>query len=212
MIQAARRNRSFAVLALSCTFYACGGDDDASGASNQGLTISGQPLTSVLQGTAYSFTPNASAAQGNTLTFSVANLPVWASFNTGTGQVSGTPTASHLGTYGNIRISVSDGATSATLAPFSIQVVATATGSALLTWTPPTQNNDGSALTNLAGYRIYWGPSRGRYTSSVTVNNPGLTSYLVDQLTPATWYFALTAVNSAGTESAFSNVASKTVQ
>jgi hypothetical protein len=85
------------------------------------------------------------------------------------------------------------------------------TGSALLTWYPPTQNSDGSALTNLAGYKVYWGTSPTNLSNSVTLTNPGLSSYLVEQLTPATWHFALTAVNSAGVESARSNVASKQI-
>jgi hypothetical protein len=97
------------------------------------------------------------------------------------------------------------------LPAFSIAVVATATGSAALTWNPPTQNTDGSALTNLAGYKVYWGPAEGDYTNSVAITNAGLSSFVVDQLTPARWYFALTAVNAVGAESSHSNIASKQV-
>jgi len=182
-----------------------------SGTSNRAPTISGTPLTSVMQGNAYAFTPNAADADGNTLTFSIANRPAWATFNAETGRLNGTPSPADVGTYAGITISVSDGSASATLASFSVQVVATATGSATLTWTPPTQNTDGSPLTNLAGYRVYWGTTQDSYPNSVAINNPGLTSYVVDQLTPATWYFALAAVNSAGVESAPSNAASKQV-
>lgn len=217
------------LVAFTAALAGCGGDDEAaapaaanpppptnnppppSGGGNQAPTISGAPLTSVMVGSAYSFTPNASDADGNTLTFSVTNLPGWANFNANTGRVSGTPSAAQVGAYSNIQITVSDGTASANLAAFSIQVVATATGSAMLSWTPPTQNTDGSALTNLAGYKVYWGTSQGNYTNSVTLNNPGLTSYVVDQLTPATWHFAMTAVNSTGAESAYSNLASKQV-
>jgi hypothetical protein len=142
----------------------------------------------------------------------VTNLPGWATFDSSTGRLTGTPAAADVRTYGNITISVSDGSASASLATFSIQVVGTATGSATLTWNPPTQNTDGSPLTNLAGYKVHWGTSQGNYTNSATINNPGLSSYVVDQLTPATWYFALTAVNAAGAESSFSNIASKTVR
>ena len=201
----------------------CGGDDEEAAASappggnpspgggNRAPTISGSPLTSVMQGTAYSFTPAAADADGNALRFSVANLPGWATFSSSTGRVSGTPSAAQVGTYSNITISVSDGSTSASLAAFTVRVVATATGSATLTWNPPTQNTDGTPLSNLAGYKVYWGTSQNNYSSSVTVNNAGLSSYVVDQLTPATWYFAVTALNVAGDESGFSNVASKQV-
>jgi hypothetical protein len=58
---------------------------------------------------------------------------------------------------------------------------------------------------------VYWSTTPGSYANSTTVNNPGLSSYVVDQLTPATWYFVVTAVNSQGVESAFSNAASKTL-
>ena len=60
------------------------------------------------------------------------------------------------------------------------------------------------------GYKIYWGSSAGSYPSSVTVNNPGLSSYVVDNLMPGTHFFAVTVFNSSGTESGFSNTASKT--
>ena len=90
--------------------------------------------------------------------------------------------------------------------------VALATGSVTLSWLPPTQNTDGSPLADLAGYRVYWGPAPGNYPNSVTVPNAGLATYVVGQLTPAVWHFAVTAYTNAGIESAYSNVASKTVQ
>ena len=114
--------------------------------------------------------------------------------------------------HSNIQISVTDGAATAALPAFGINVVATANGTATLSWTPPTQNTDGSSLTNLAGYKVYWGTSAGNYTNSTSITTPGVTSYMVEQLTPATWYFVTTALNAQGVESTFSNVASKTIQ
>jgi hypothetical protein len=179
--------------------------------ANQPPTISGAPPAQAMQGQQYTFTPTASDPNGDTLTFTIVNAPAWASFSGSTGQLSGTPTSAQVGTYSNIRISVSDGTTTVNLTAFTITVVGTATGSATLTWTPPTTNTDGSPLSNLAGYRVYWGTSQSNLSNSVALSNPGLSSYVVDQLTPATWYFALTAVNSAGAESTRSNVASKQV-
>jgi hypothetical protein len=82
-----------------------------------------------------------------------------------------------------------------------------ANGSATVTWVPPTQNTDGSPLTDLAGYKIYWGTSPGVYSNSLTVDNPGLAAYVVENLVPAKYYFVATAVNAEGVESEPSNVA-----
>ena len=70
---------------------------------------------------------------------------------------------------------------------------AVATGSATLSWNPPTTNTDGSPLTNLAGYKVYWGTTPGNYSSSATIMNPGIATYVVESLTPNTYYFAVTA-------------------
>jgi hypothetical protein len=174
-------------------------------------TISGSPLTSVLQNSAYSFTPTASDTNHDPLTFSISGKPAWASFNTTTGVLTGTPGAADVGTYSNIQISVSDGQASVSLTAFSITVGATATGAATLTWTPPTMNTDGTALTDLAGYRIYWGTAQNNYSNSKTLNGPGFSSAVIDQLTPATWFFVVTTLDASGNESAYSNVATKTV-
>jgi hypothetical protein len=82
--------------------------------------------------------------------------------------------------------------------------VASAPGATTLSWTPPTMNVDGTPL-KLTGYRIYWGQSKDYFPHSVTLTNPGLTRYVVDQLAPATWYFVATALSADG-ESEFSNV------
>lgn len=89
---------------------------------NQPPTISGMPATSVSVGSGYSFTPVATDADGDTLTFSISNRPAWASFNAATGALSGTPGTGDAGVYDNIAIRVSDGSDSASLAPFSITV------------------------------------------------------------------------------------------
>jgi len=179
---------------------------------NRAPVISGTPATSVLQGTAYTFQPTATDPDGDALTFSIQNPPSWATFNAATGRLQGTPTASNVGTFSNIVISASDGRTTTSLATFSIAVLAFSTGSATLSWTPPTRNTDGSTLTNLAGYRIYWGPTAGNYTSSTTLNTAGLTSYVVENLAPGTYYFAVSALSSSGVESALSNSATKTIR
>ena len=74
-------------------------------------------------------------------------------------------------------------------------------GAATLSWTPPTQNTDGSALTNLAGYRIHYGTSATTLTQSIQIANPGLTTYVIEDLSPGTYYFAVRAFTSNGGES-----------
>jgi len=180
--------------------------------TNRAPTISGSPAGTINAGSVYNFRPTASDADGNTLAFSIANRPSWATFNTASGQLSGTPTASHVGSYGNITISVSDGTASATLPAFSINVVDVSNGGAELSWTPPTQNTDGSALTNLAGYNIAYGTSPDALTQTLQVANAGITRYTLSNLSSGTYYFAVRAYTSTGAESSNSNVMTKIVQ
>lgn len=182
------------------------------GTTNRPPVISGTPLTTINAGSAYSFRPTASDPDGNALTYSIANRPSWATFNTSTGQLSGTPSASQVGTYSNIVISVSDGQATASLAAFSIGVVDLANGSATLSWTAPTSNTDGSTLTNLAGYRISYGTSSTTLSQTVQLANPSLTSYTISNLSVGTYYFSVRAYTSDGTESTNSNISSKVVQ
>lgn len=83
--------------------------------------------------------------------------------------------------------------------------------SADVSWTPPTTNTNGTALTNLAGYRIYYGTSSGTLTHAIDVPNAGATDYVVQGLTPGTWYFAVAAYTNSGLQSSLSSVASKTI-
>jgi len=178
-------------------------------------TISGTPATSAQAGTAYSFAPQASSSSGKTLSFSIQNKPSWATFSIASGQLSGTPGSSDVGTDAGIVITVSDGSLSAALAAFTITVAAApgtpTVGSATLRWTAPTQNTDGSAITNLTGYVIEYGTSQGALSQTVNISNPATTSYTVQNLGSGTWYFALSSVNATGATSALSSVVSKTI-
>ena len=207
------------LLLAGCLDGGSDGGDDASVATppppapaptNNPPSISGTPPSSTKVGDAYSFQPSASDPDGDALTFSVANRPPWASFDTTSGELSGTPEAGDEGTYDGLRITASDGAASDSLT-FSVTVTQISTGSVTLSWTPPQQNTDGSALTDLAGYRIYYGTASRNYDNTVSIDNPGISTYVVENLSPDTYYFAATAVNSAGVESDFSGEAVKAV-
>lgn len=181
-------------------------------APNRAPTISGAPTRTVKTGNAYTFRPTAADADADKLTFAIANRPAWTSFNAATGQLSGTPMSASAGTYSNIVISVSDGKASAALAAFSITVTDEQIGAASLSWEPPTTNTDGSALTDLAGYRIVYGVSATQLTQMIQVGNPGTSSYVIDYLAPGTYYFAVRAYTSRGAESVDSNVMPKVVR
>ena len=196
-----------------------GGDSDNStvgggggtGTGNNAPAISGNPAAGAVVGQAYSFVPSAADSDGDSLSFSITGQPTWANFNSSTGELSGTPTAGDEGAYPNIVITVSDGSTSASLAGFSVTVSQIGTGSVTLNWTPPTANDDGSQLGNLTGYKFYYGTSSSNYTNQVQVDNPGLSTYVIDNLAPNTYYFVATAMNSNGLESVFSNETSAVV-
>jgi hypothetical protein len=172
-------------------------------------TISGSPASVDAAGQAYSFVPTTTNPGGGTLGFSITNMPAWASFNTVTGALTGTPNSVQVGVYSNILISVSNGSAAASLAAFSISV---ATGSASLSWSAPTQNTDGTPLTDLAGYTISYGTSASELTQTIQVADPSATSYVVGNLSAATYYFAVEAYTTAGTQSAPSSVDSKAIQ
>ncbi|MEL4877936.1 Ig-like domain-containing protein [Shewanella algae] len=91
---------------------------------NKAPSISGTPAGSVDQDSYYSFIPTATDPDQDPLTFSISNKPAWASFNTASGELSGTPLREHVGVSNNIIIRVSDGVLSTDLAPFSVEVKA----------------------------------------------------------------------------------------
>lgn len=168
-------------------------------------TISGDPATAITVDLGYGFLPSAQDPDGDALSFSIANKPGWASFDTQTGEISGRPNVGDVGQYRDIRVSVSDGTDSATLA-FDLEVAGSATGAISLQWLPPSENTDGSALLDLAGINIYFGQQEGLYPNKIELNGAGVTSYVLNNLTAGDYYFVSTAVNSQGVESPFSNM------
>jgi hypothetical protein len=168
----------------------------------------------VTAGDPYDFTPIANDADGDVLSYDVVSLPGWAEFDTATGHLWGTPDVNEVALYAGIVITVSDGSESASLSAFDIEVVGTATGAATLSWTIPTLNEDDSPLDgDLAGFRIYYSMAAGDYTESrfKDIATPGLATGMVENLSPATWFFVVTAYDFSGNESAFSNEASKMI-
>lgn len=85
-------------------------------------------------------------------------------------------------------------------------------GSAKLSWIPPNANSDGSKLTGLAGYKIYYGTSPQYLQRTIDIKDPTVTEYTIENLPPYTYYFVITAYNTDGTESSRSNIVTKTVK
>jgi len=85
-------------------------------------------------------------------------------------------------------------------------------GTATLIWTRVTKNSDGTNLTDLAGYQIWYGRSPRALNNVVTLSNPNLTTYRVTNLPPGTWYFAVAGYRSNGKQGRRSAFVSKTVE
>lgn len=75
-----------------------------------------------------------------------------------------------------------------------------------LIWDAPTTNEDGTLLTDLAGYKVYWSSTSGNYNSddSVGVSAPTQTATISLQESQ-TWYFVVTALDDSGNESEYSD-------
>ena len=172
---------------------------------NTAPLISGSAESTATADLQYSFRPSAQDPDGDTMHFSISGKPSWAKFSKSTGRLHGTPTSNDAGRYDNIVISVSDGQVTSSLAPFFIDVEAFGNGSATLSWSVPTERTDGTPLTNLAGYNLYYGQTSGDYANKIEVNNAGVTSYMVDNLSTGSWFFVITAFDSDGHESNPSN-------
>ncbi|MCU0977237.1 MAG: putative Ig domain-containing protein [Steroidobacteraceae bacterium] len=177
---------------------------------DQPPTISLPTDSQVLVGREVVVMPVARDPEGKVLTFSIENKPAWMQFSSSTGELRGTPAPVNLGTYRDVRVTVSDGKSQAS-AVTTVVVVASADGRATLSWAAPVQRTDGSPLTDLAGFRIYFGNSRNDLPYVIEIKDPGARSWVVEDLTRGAWFFAATAFDRAGAESDRSNVASKSI-
>jgi hypothetical protein len=187
MIQLARAALFRKVLLCSLatlTLAACGGESGSSSAA----ATSADPSTAAAQATIASTTPPKTTAV----------RPPSGSSSSGSGSSGSGSSSTGSGTTGG-------GSTPTT------PVKSTTNGVVTLDWTPPTSNSDGSVLTNLAGYKVYYGTSPTDLSQSVKVSNPGLASYSVTGLNSGTWYFAVTSYSSDGVESGRTKTVSTTI-
>jgi len=226
-----RAGRLLAVFAFATALAGCSGDGSSSvtsttpavvsGTTNPPTTspvagapqIAGVPATTAKVGAAYSFQPSVTDPNQAPVTFTVSGAPSWMALSSTTGRITGTPTSADVGTDANIVVTASNGISSASLAAFTITVAAAGTspGSASLSWTAPTRNTDGSVLANLSGYVIHYGSASQTYTSTITITNPGLTQYVVEDLAAGKYFFSMTATTANGVQSSPSAEASTTI-
>lgn len=141
-------------------------------------TITGTPATSVKVGNLYSFAPTTTDTDANpSLSCTITNKPAWASFNSTTGVLTGTPTADDVGTNSNIIISVTDGTDTVSLTSFNISVIAinsapVASNASVsvdedtsLSITPSVQDAEGDTLS----YSITQPPTNGQLSQSGSI-------------------------------------------
>ncbi|MBQ4864775.1 tandem-95 repeat protein, partial [Pseudoalteromonas sp. MMG013] len=89
---------------------------------NDAPVISGSPALNTNEDALFTFTPTARDDDQDNLSFSITNQPLWATFDSTTGTLSGTPTNSDVGSYVGIVISVSDSQLSDALPEFTLTV------------------------------------------------------------------------------------------
>ena len=188
---------------LTFGLAACGAD----GASSSADTASASESAPSLVNPSVGFIDRTSSTEsGSTTVAATTPVPSTAAATSAT-PVSSTTNSSTAGSAPS-----STGTTTvASSNKTSTKPVSTGSGSATLDWMPPTENSDGTVLTNLAGYTVYYGTSPSSLTQSVKITNPGLASYTMSNLPSGTWYFAVTSYSSAGIESTRSGVVSATI-
>jgi len=188
-----------------------GGQPGGGTTTNRAPTIGGTPVTVTKTSAAYYFQPTASDPDGDALTFQITGKPNWASFNASNGALSGTPGANAAGTYSGIQIRVSDGKVETALTAFSITVSPPVIGSATLSWQAPTLNEDGTPLTDLAGYVVRYSKNPGNLDQTAAVSSPSTTTVVINNLIEGTWFFTLSSVNTNGVESRPTGTVSKII-
>jgi len=217
--------RAFLPLLPLCLCSACGDrGESAAAATTTDIDLAeisnNAPPTIVLAavadahvGVTFDYQPVARDPESDTLRFSAANLPAWASLDTTSGRISGTPGPNDAGVYESISITVADATHKVVTAPFSITVNPALEGSgvASLQWETPPSKVSGEPLDDLAGYRILYGRSSSDLDHSVLITDPATTSYQFSTLTSGVWYFAVVAVNSSGLEGPSTTLATKSI-
>jgi hypothetical protein len=134
------------------------------------------------------------------------------SSSTSSSESSSSDSSSSSSGFSSSSSSSSESSSSSSSSQSSSSSSSAGTGNVSLQWTEPKTNTNGTALTDLEGYTIQYGTSASHLTEAVNIDSPATTSYIVQDLAVGTWYFAISAYASDGTQSSLSNVVSTQVQ
>lgn len=181
--------------------------EDTSGpeaASSQAPVLSGAPNPTAVVDSTYNFLPDALDPDGDALSFSIINKPRWATFDTATGRLEGRPDDADVGLTDGIDLTATDGVSVARLNQFGISVQAIGPSSFTISWAAPTENEDGTPLMDLAGYRVYYGTASRDYSEAVELNSTGMTTFTIENLSAGDYFLAMTSINSSDVESDYS--------
>jgi Fibronectin type III domain len=184
------------------------------GSATQTVTVTvTAPVTPAVPAVSFSDSPS-------TIASGSASILTWSSTNatacTASGGWSGTLATSGSQSTGALSASTTytlscTGTGGSASQSATVTVTPVTTGTAILTWDPPTTNTDGSAVIPLAGYTISYGTSANALTQSVVITDATTTTFEITGLASGTWYFAVAATAADGTQSALSNLGSKAI-
>ena len=78
---------------------------------------------------------------------------------------------------------------------------------AILSWIAPSEREDGTpiALSEIAGYRIYYGPTSGEYPYHFEITDSSAVQTELQNLLPGHYVFVITTLDTDGRESAYSD-------
>jgi hypothetical protein len=204
-----------AALCLGGCLTSSGGGAPAGGGepASAGVNLS---ITSPTDASAIDTTDAAISLAGNATSGAGINKVTWTNDRGGDGIASGTNSWQISGIalefgINEITVTAEDNTGSRARGRIAIYRESGQPGTATLFWQAPTRRTDGSVLTNLNGYNILYGRISGIYDYEISITNPGTVTYVIENLMPGDWYFAMTAYDSQGLESARSNEVVRTV-
>jgi hypothetical protein len=200
-------SRKFAVfigaLALSLLLGACGGGGGGGSGGSRIVQATGMTSPDMQRTTATD--SNASAPSANDQVTTLTNPDT---------KLATPPETSTSSQSGQNQLTATTGLVAEVTTPPETGASAQQVGSTSLRWQPPSQRVDGESLSmsEIAGYRIFYGTRSGDYDSVLSVDDPYTSTILIDDLPVGTYYFVMTTVDTSGIESSYSREAVKIVQ